>query len=144
MVNDFSFEKIVPTDEQILILYELLNEREFKISHRQSVSFENHQSFVRKNPYRAWFLVKSSKNIIGSFYVSSENTVGINVQNYNDKKLISSVLMYLKDNYKPLKAIPSVRSSDFGINVPPTNRLLVDTLDSLGAELVQLTYHLPK
>jgi hypothetical protein len=46
-------------------------------------------------------------------------------------------------NYQPFTPIPSVRGERFTINVPQTNKVLVESLESIGAKPVQVTYNLP-
>lgn len=137
------FEKITPSAEQVEALYKLLTQREHNISHKQDVSYDEHELFVRGNPYRAWYIVKLNGAAVGSFYVSNENTIGINIEKCEDIRLISEVLTYVMQNYQPLEAIPSVRSKAFAINVAPGNHSLLDALRTLGAELAQVTYFLP-
>ena len=142
-MSDFIFEKIIPTDEQIIILHELLNKREHNISNMRYVTFESHKAFVCNHPYRDWFFVKLEEANIGNVYVTHENTIGINIENYGNIKAISAILHYVKEHYPPLEAIPSIRSSNFAINVSPTNHLFAKTLRSLGAEMAQITFYFP-
>jgi len=144
MVSDFTFEKIIPTDEQIVVLFELLNNREHRISHNGGVTFESHKAFVCDNPYRAWYIVKRGECSLGSFYVTTENTIGINLKDYENENAVLEILLFVKRMYKPLDAIPSVRRGRFAVNVPPTNHSLSKILSNLGAELAQVTYYLPK
>lgn len=137
------FDKLIPDTRQIELLYELLNEREHRISHTQAVSFEDHAGFVKNNPYRAWYLVDVNGVAVGSFYVSNENTIGINIEACRDDDVVRKILSHVEDNYDPLDAIPSVRSGVFSINVAPRNEFLLSALKRLGAEVVQLTYQLP-
>jgi len=138
-----SFEKLIPDTRQIELLYELLNQREHRISHTKAVSFEDHANFVKNNPYRAWYLVDLDGAVVGSFYVSNENTIGINIEACNDADVVLKILSHVEQKYEPLDAIPSVRSGVFSINVAPQNKFLLSALNSLNAELVQITYHLP-
>lgn len=141
-MNEITFERVLPTEEQIVVLYSLLREREHVISHRE-VSVEEHRLFVSNHPYRAWFLVRYGGKFIGSFYVSNENTIGVNLGNVYDVNLVSSIFDYVKKNFHPLKAIPSVRASDFAINVSPNNQSFIDALEYLGCKVAQVTYYLP-
>lgn len=143
-MSELSIEKIIPTDEQVLCLYKLLNKRDHNISHKQRVAFENHESFVHNHPYRAWFLIKLETVILGSFYISNENTIGINIENYADENLVSAIFFYIKKNFQPLSPIASVRGGEFTINISPSNHLLSKTLKNLGAELAQKTFYLPR
>ena len=140
---DIKFEKILPTDEQIDLLFRLLVERSHVISRNTDVSFEEHRAFVLSHPYRDWFLVKFEGDFIGSIYISNENTVGINISNSENEAVVGAIVGFVKGHYQPLDAIPSVRAAVFSVNVPPTNTGLVTTLSNLGATLAQHTFFLP-
>jgi len=141
--SSFSFEKIIPDTSQIERLYELLNQRKHRISHSQTVSFEDHALFVQNHPYRAWYLVGVNDVVVGSFYISNENTIGINIDACNEGNLVSKILSYVEERYVPLEAILSVRSGVFSINVAPQNEFLLQALNRLKAPVAQITYYLP-
>ena len=142
-MTDISFEKIQPTDAQTDLLYSLLVERSHSISKGQAVSFDKHREFVASHPYRDWFLVKCGDEFVGSFYISNENTVGINISNPENEAVVSAIVGFVKGHYEPLEAISSVRGAAFSINVPPTNRALINSLVNLGSRLAQQTFYLP-
>ena len=79
----YKFERILATDEQIKVLYELLKTRNYVISHKSLPSFEKHQHFVKNHPYLHWFLLYSGSNYFGSFYLKKDNSIGINLTEYN-------------------------------------------------------------
>ncbi len=138
------FEEVVPTEEHTGILFRLLNERIYKISHSADVRYEEHQQFVVSHPYRAWFLIKNGTNYTGSFYVTNENTIGMNFSNEADENIVECIINFVRKNYEPHAPIHSVRSSCFSINVSPENNQLINSLNSLGAKLAQLSFYLPK
>ncbi len=137
-----AFEQITPTDDQIQHLYTLLSKRNHSISHQNMPSFEQHKGFVQSHPYRAWYLITSSTQPIGSVYVSNENSIGINLLDSSQTDVVKATLAFVTNNISPLPAIASVRPRHFVINVAPTNNALKQTLDSLNAPLIQLTYAL--
>lgn len=137
------FEQVVPTDEQLVTLYELLKIRKHTISHFSIPSHSEHTQFVNNHPYRAWFLVKLNRKCIGSFYIASDNTVGINVSEEYLSQQVKNIFNFVQTNYQPLAAIPSVRSEKFAINVPTSNKVLAEALEDLGAKIEQVTYYLP-
>lgn len=143
-MNDVVFEKVIPTTKQIDELFHLLNERTHRISHKHDVSYDRHKQFVSTNPYRVWFLVRMDGELLGSVYITSENTIGINISGSEHDVLIRTIVDFVKSNFEPLEAIPSVRIAAFAINVPPTNEHLIKSLTNLGSELAQLTFYLPK
>lgn len=141
--TDIRFEKVTARSEQINVLFKLLSDRVHSISHQKVVSFTEHQEFVRANIYREWFLVKLGEKYIGSFYLTNENMLGVNIPENKVELLMMPILNFIKLNYEPLVAIPSVRSDRFAINVPPSNARMSKSLQKLGFELAQLTYYLP-
>lgn len=139
---DIRFEKIIPTKAQIVALYDLLNEREHTISHKVVPSFEDHAQFVNTNPYRAWYLILVGDNAAGTFYVSNENTVGINFALNGDETIVSKICSYILAEYAPLPEIKSVRGPAFAINVAPDNAFLISTLERLNKKVLQISYSL--
>ena len=139
---DIEFEKIIPTEAQIITLYDLLQKREHSISHKAVPSFEDHAAFVNTNPYRAWYLVRGSDEAVGTFYVSNENTVGINIVRSSDEKIIDKLCSYIVEEYAPLPEIKSVRGPEFAINVAPDNAFLISALERLNKKVLQISYSL--
>jgi hypothetical protein len=140
-ILEVQFEKVTASTEQIDVLFNLLSERLHRISHKDE-SYSEHEKFVCSHPYRMWFLVKIKDEYVGSFYISQENTIGINVAERCTRLVLAAIVKFVESNYQPLAAIPSVRSGKFAINVPSSNRILAEALDDIGAELVQVTYYL--
>lgn len=139
---DLTFSKVVPTDDQINDLYQLLTQRRHKISHLVQPSLAEHADFVNAHPYRAWYIAYRDNQAAGSVYLSNDNTIGLNMLDDPTATDLATVITHLKKNYAPLPAIKSVRAARFSINVPPTNTALHDALKALGAEVLQTTYTL--
>ena len=139
---EIEFEKVIASPEQIDELFNLLCERLHKISH-EDANYHEHKGFVCSHPYRVWFLVKITGKYIGSFYITKENTIGINVSERCVPLVVKPIIEFVVTNYKPLVAIPSVRNGSFAINVPRTNHVLAKSLKDIGAEPVQVTYYFP-
>ena len=91
------------------------------------------------HPYRDWFLVKFEGDFVGSIYISNENTVGINISNSENEAVVGAIIGFVKGQYQPLDAIPSVRPA-FSVNVPPTDIGLVNALSNLDFALAQYTF----
>lgn len=139
-MNELLFDKVVPTKNQIHILYDLLCKRKHNISHKINPNMDQHILFVNSNPYREWQIIANSLRPIGSFYLTFDNLIGINlVESYNFED-IDVIIKFIKKNFSPLPAKKSVRSSNFAINVSPSNTLLLEFLIKLKLELVQHTY----
>jgi hypothetical protein len=139
MLN-FSFLEVLPTEDQISTLFHLLQQRNHVISHKNMPSFQEHSDFVKSHPYRAWYIVLKDHLPIGSFYISVENNIGINVVDSNTHQSVDAIIRFVKNNYSPLPPIKSVRSVAFVINVPFSNDKLIAALDKSGAKKVQITF----
>lgn len=141
-MSQVSFERVKPSESQIESLFELLAQRLHKISHKET-SYVEHKQFVESHPYRDWFLIRVSGNYVGSFYVSKENTIGINLEDEYISLVVSQIINFVKESFKPLPPIPSIRSDKFAVNVPPSNLCLANALTAADAKLAQITYFLP-
>jgi hypothetical protein len=138
--NLFNLEEVIPTDEQINLLYEQLCKREFFISHAGDVPYDIHSQFVKRHPYRKWFLVKYSNEYIGNLYLGEDNSIGINNLDKLNAKSLKRLLDIIYANYLPLDAIASVRSGYFHINVCPDNKLLIERLQDLNFTKFQVSF----
>lgn len=137
---DIEFEVLTGDDSQIKILYDFLSKRNHKISHTKMPSYDQHSDFVKNHPYLSWHLVKVGEDYIGSFYITDQNTIGINILDAWVSNSFPSVIDQIKSKFRPLPAVKSVRSEFFSINVAPSNAELVDALERHGCVLAQLTY----
>lgn len=137
------FEEIVGNPDQIEVLFNLLSGRDHRISHIDSIRFEEHKRFVNQHPYRAWFLVALENDFVGSFYVSHQNTLGINVEDSCVQDILGPIISFVEQRYEPLAAIPSVRCGRFAVNVAPTNKTMIKALEGMGSKLAQVTYFIP-
>ena len=142
--KDFIFEPVSTADEHILALYQLLENRKNTISHSGMPTYSTHDKFVKNHPYRSWYLVKNTELYIGSFYITTQNTIGINVFEENTRTVTPDILSFVCNNYKPLPPIPSVRGERFAINVPLGNTVLTEALEEIGAKILQVTHTIPK
>ena len=137
------FDNIIPTQNQIKILYDELKLREFTISHDSLPRFEDHEDFVRSNPYRCWWIISVHDSVIGSCYVSNENSIGINIRSF-EPKLVEYIINHIIEKFEPLDPVRSIRPSDFFINVPISNSEFIDTMEQLSYPKTQITYRLSK
>lgn len=136
------FDLVTPSEEQIMTLFGLLKQREHVISHTELPTYEQHKKFVELNNYRAWYIVFFNNIAIGSFYISNENTVGINISHDGIEISLQRIIDYVLNNYQPLPEIKSVRGSKFVINVAPTNVSLRSALRRQGKKIIQIIYSL--
>ena len=135
------FEKIIPTQIQNDDLFFLLNKRKYSISHTITPSKNEHSEFVSAHPYRVWYLIYKNKSLIGSVYLHVDNSVGIDLIEYDESEIFS-VIKYIKDNHKPLPSIKSVRRDIFFINVPPENEHLAKILKELDKNEIQRSFQI--
>jgi len=127
----------------IRLLYILLSKRKYNISHKKLPSYREHKKFVINSPYRVWYLIKNVNRFIGSTYISKENIIGINAFDINNDDYVK-IFKTLLNNHKPLKAIKSVRNSNFIINVNPSNKVLLECMNKIGMEQIQTSFLIKK
>lgn len=131
-VVDIVLEEIVPTKEQIEELYNQLKQRTFSISHKAVPQYDEHIDFVSNHPYRAWFIIKQTKNVIGTIYVQHDNSIGLNCIDNVTEEQIEKILSMLTSQLSPLEAVPSARFGEFFLNVSSSNIELQDKLKNIG------------
>ena len=134
-LDDFILEEVKPTTKQEHILYELLLNRKFNISHKNTPSIEEHSDFVKNHPYRAWWLINDHDDTsicIGSIYVSYDNSLGLNIDLDRINFSASFFINKLKKKIKPLEPILSKTFGDFFFNVAPQNHDLIAWLSESG------------
>lgn len=136
------FEKVTAQERQIEVLYALLQKRVHIISHARLPDYEDHRQFVCAHPYRAWYLVYCDDEVVGSFYVTNMNEIGIDAAAASDDTVINSILDFVLETHEPLPPIRSVRGRGFFVNVPESNQNLQSTLARLGHTCIQRTFRL--
>jgi len=87
----------------------------------------------------AWYLIRKSKDLIGSVYVHHDNSIGININNAV-KENITDIILYIKSKHKPLSAVKSQRRGEFFINISSDNEELLTTLKEIGAKEIQRSF----
>ena len=137
----FYFEQVVSSKAQIEVLYSLLKNRRYSISHKKLPNFEEHKNFVECNPYRYWYIVKDSREILGSFYIKRDNSIGLNLIEPTIF-LVKQILVYVRKNFEPNPENPSITPSYYYINVPEKNKKLISILETLGEKRLQVSFKL--
>ena len=134
-----NYKKVEKVKSHIDLLYDLLEKREFNISHNFLPDYKSHKEFVENYIYRVWKLVYEGENLIGTYYITYENFLGINLisSNYLDYE---EVIKYVLKNETPLEEIKSTRNKNFLINVNPDNLIFKKALNKLNFKLIQNTY----
>ena len=133
--------KVKKSNSHALILYKILKNRDtkFSISHKSIPTLEEHIKFVISNPYRYWFIIKRSRIVLGSVYITTSNEVSISLLK-NSKKNFSDILNLIIQNITPLPAIVSRRNEKFILNLSPNNKFYIKLLNNIGAQKIQETY----
>lgn len=134
------FEKVIPTPEQIQCLFNLLEQRTYSISHLAMPGFEEHSVFVKKNPYRVWYIVIFEETPVGTVYLTNQNTLGLNFEKNVPEDVLKSTINFITSLYEPLPPIPSIRNARYTVNTSPENHTLINTLVDYGGRLIQQTY----
>ena len=128
-----------PSKWEIQFLYQLLQSRQYSISHRKMPSFDNHQFFVLNHPYHTWHIVFYDEIPIGSIYICSDNSVGLHIM----PEFISyrqSLLRKFIGTFTPLPGQASIINSNFIFNVALDDFTFVSDLKGCGAIPLQVTY----
>ena len=137
--DNVSFKEIVDSD--IDILYKLLKSRKYSISHQKLPDYEQHKNFVLSKPYDYWYLLYSKNKPIGTLYVKSDNSVGINIENPS-KELIGEVISFVKENFLPNPELESKIPPYFYINISKQNIEMQNILLGLSLEPIQISFKL--
>lgn len=137
--RQIEFRKVQNSDSEVL--YDLLKSRIYQISHRELPSFEKHVQFVKKNPYKHWYLIIKKPITIGAFYIKKDNSIGLDLLEYN-KVYIKKVLDFISKNFVPNESIPSAVPKYFYINAAIENIELQEALKDLKHDPLQISYQL--
>ena len=131
MINFISVE----TDfkEHIDILYKFLTLKKNQISHKVLPDYKTHCEFVKSHPYRKWILINENNKTIGIFYITFDNSIGINLKN-PEINLYKYIIQKIHKKYKPLPSIKSIRNENFILSISPDNYLLKKALEEINME----------
>ena len=69
-----TFKKVDEGDEEIL--FELLKERKYSISHKDLPTKSDHIKFVKNHSYRHWAIIFENDIPIGNYYLQNNNSIG--------------------------------------------------------------------
>ena len=124
------------------IMYELLRERSTEhdrfvnISHRKLPTWRAHLAFIRKRPYRAWYLIRERDDYAGTLYLSKAGEIGIVLfRAFRGKGIGPKAIAALMKRHK---------SARFIANINPKNKRSIALFKKLGFSLLQHTYELRK
>lgn len=128
-------------------LYALIAERMTEPSVNISAtmpSLEEHRGFVRRMPYRFWYLIENDDyERIGYVSATGLNEIGIVLlKAHRGKGHGPWAVKELMRLHEPLPAVPSQRRGCWLANVAPNNRRSKGMFKALGGKLIQVTYEL--
>jgi L-amino acid N-acyltransferase YncA len=130
------FEIVMNCSKHVDILFRLLEQRRHTVSHETMPTFSQHKIFVASKPYREWFLVRLQSDYLGSFYLTNNNTIGLNIiQPRID--VVAHCLNRINSDFEPVEPIPSHVARSFSVNVPIGNTELHDNLIKIGLRPIQ-------
>ena len=94
---------------------------------------------MKTKPYRYWVIVLDGIRPVGTFYLQSDNSIGLNLLQPT-RPLVSKILLHIRESFEPLKEVRSKIPSYFYINVPYGNKKLSEILCELGEIPIQTSY----
>lgn len=139
MNKNLIFEKVIGNDRQKEILFNLLKKRKYNISHSELPDRKKHNSFVCNHPYREWYIVIRKKEVLGTFYIKFDNSIGLNLIDQNIEN-IEMILNFIKQNFSINKEVSSMIPSFFYINISSDNLELQAILDKIDVRKLQISY----
>lgn len=127
-------------------LYELMKERdpEINISHSTLPTFEQHQAFVERQPYRLWYLIDhKEEGWVGYVSATERNEIGIVLKKSARGRGFGprALQLFIADNH-PLASAPSQRNGRWLANIAPTNPHSRHVFEKLGFRKIQETFAL--
>ncbi len=122
------------------ILYRLLKERipRVNISHRSLPAFKKHLDFIRKRPYKAWYLISEKPgSFVGGIYLSKNDEIGILIFKKHQKKGFGEkAVNLLMKRHRGVKR--------FLANINPANVPSIRFFEGLKFRHIQNTYEYRK
>jgi RimJ/RimL family protein N-acetyltransferase len=132
------FDFVSGAPNQVVKLYELLQQREHNVSHCKVPTFSDHSRFVKSKPYRGWFLVYNASHCIGSVYIKNDNSIALNLKQSN-VDFVAQCINHITLNFALNKPVSSYVTDYFTVNVAINNKMLVESLAKVGWLPVQKT-----
>lgn len=145
--GDVWIRYVYPSEPALQYLYQLLAEREphMNISHKTMPTPEEHERFVRSDPYKAWYLITRVEDetlhdaierpaeYVGAIYLTHNNEIGLQIErNYQGYGHGTDALDLLMDRHE----------GPFLANINPLNSDSIKFFRKHGFKLIQETYKL--
>lgn len=117
----------------VVTLYQLLSERtpEQSISHKSMPTFEQHLKFVRSRPYKHWYMIYDGEDVVGATYLTKQMEIGIAVFKSCRRQGHARAAIHMLMGKHP---------GPYLANINPKNEASIALFDSLGFNLLQVTY----
>jgi RimJ/RimL family protein N-acetyltransferase len=118
------------------LLYKLLQEREphVNISHRVMPSWKQHNTFIARRPYSAWYLIKSHHDYVGAIYLTAINEIGISIlARWRGFGFGPHAIRLLMRKHARMRYLA---------NISPRNEKSIRMFQRLGFRIIQQTYEL--
>jgi len=135
--KEVSFKEV--NDQDTKVLLNLLENRDYSISHLNLPSKNDHLLFVKSKPYRYWAIVLEDNLPVGTVYIKSNNSIGLNLIQQK-KQLVYKILRHIKNSFNPLKEVKSKVPPYFYVNISYANNKLGKILCELDALPIQVSY----
>jgi RimJ/RimL family protein N-acetyltransferase len=135
--KEVAFKEV--NDQDAKVLLKLLESRDYPISHHNPPTKEDHLLFVKSKPYRYWAIVLEDNLPVGTVYIQSNNSIGLNLLQQK-KQLVHKILRHIKTSLNPLKEVKSKAPPYFYINISYANNKLGKILCELDASPIQVSY----
>jgi L-amino acid N-acyltransferase YncA len=135
--KEVSFKEV--NDQDTKVLLNLLENRDYSISHLNLPSKNDHLLFVKSKPYRYWAIVLEDNLPVGTVYIKSNNSIGLNLIQQK-KQLVYKILQHIKNSFNPLKEVKSKVPPYFYVNISYANNKLGKILCELDALPIQVSY----
>jgi hypothetical protein len=134
-------ENIQESSENIKASYKLYKTRPkyHLISAKKALKYVDHIKFVKKNPYRRWYIIKFNKKFIGTIYFTLENSIGYYILD-NYIKYTKVIFLKLLTKIKPLPKKLSINQENFTINISPKNIKYQNIINNMGGKIIQKTF----
>ena len=137
--ENIQFIKVSGLEWQVKVLYQLLKDRRFYISHNKMPNYETHKLFVNKNPYKIWYLIKKNEVFVGSYYIKDDNSIGLNLTEYS-YDILKEIIEFIKHKFTPEVQSPSKIPPYFYINTSVKDEALHLLLEELNLKPLQISY----
>ena len=135
--KEVSFKEV--NDQDAKVLFKLLENRDYSISHLNLPSKNDHLLFVKSKPYRYWAIVLEDNLPVGTVYIQPNNSIGLNLLQQK-KQLVYKILRHIKTSFNPLKEVKSKAPPYFYVNISYANKKLGKILCELDASPIQVSY----